>query len=51
MRAHTPADTDNQTRDNGFEPEVIYLSPEEWLVMYERDAQDLLGISAGEFVQ
>ncbi|MGC4189817.1 MAG: hypothetical protein QM589_01105 [Thermomicrobiales bacterium] len=52
MRAHIPpVQADDQANDNGFEPDVIYLSPEEWLVLFERDAQDLLGVSAAEFVQ
>lgn len=42
---------DDRPNDTTFEPEVIYLSPSEWLVLHERDAQELLGVSAAEFVR
>lgn len=53
MRAHIPSSETDADRpdDPGFEPDVVYLSPEEWLVLFEREVRDELGIGAAEFVR
>ena len=53
MRAHNPSpETDDELPDEtGFEPDVIYLSPDEWMVLFEREVQEYLGVSAAEFVR
>lgn len=53
MRAHNPSpETDGELPDEtGFEPDVIYLSPDEWMVLFEREVQEYLGVSAAEFVR
>ncbi|MGN6030085.1 MAG: hypothetical protein ACTHQE_00325 [Thermomicrobiales bacterium] len=53
MRAHNPSpETDDELPDEtGFEPDVIYLSPDEWMVLFERDVRDAFGVSAAEFVR
>ena len=53
MRAHTPSSSvdDDRPDDAGFEPDVVYISTDEWLVLFERDVHDALGIAAAEFVR
>lgn len=53
MRAHIPSSETDADRpdDPGFEPDVVYISSEEWLVLFEREVRDALGIGAAEFVR
>ena len=53
MRARTPSSQtdDDRSTDAGFEPDVVYISPDEWLVLFEQEVQEWLGIDAAEFVR
>ena len=53
MRAHTSSSQtdDDRSTDTAFEPDVVYISSDEWLVLFEREVQEALGIDAAEFVR
>lgn len=52
MRARIPpTDSDEIAAEETFEPDVVYISSEEWLVLFEREVQEWLGIDAAEFVR
>lgn len=53
MRAEAFSHNSDDTDASGapFNPDVIYLSTSEWLIRFERDVQDVLGIDAAEFAR
>ena len=55
MRAHIPSseagDDSASNAATTFAPDVVYLSPDEWLAGFEREVHAALGIDAAEFVR
>lgn len=48
MRAHNVPDVN---QDEPFEPDIICISNREWLALFERHVNEVLGIDAAEFVR
>jgi len=53
MRTHNqPPHHDAEVLSNTtFDADVVYLTTNEWLTIFERDVQEALGMSAAEFVR
>ncbi|MGC4105054.1 MAG: hypothetical protein QM753_01710 [Thermomicrobiales bacterium] len=48
MRAHDTQESDHQ---ESFEPDVVYISTSEWLAIFTRHVDEVLGITPEEFVR
>ncbi|MGB3330921.1 MAG: hypothetical protein WBA46_18295 [Thermomicrobiales bacterium] len=51
MRAHLPSTHPGDHPDGDrFAPDVVHISPDEWLILFEQEVQDALGIGSAAFV-